>query len=336
MRTERRVRPGGPVPAYQAGWFQSVIVESGPQRDTFNMSTLYRAFIEPLIEQLRRATRRAMPARQQATAGLGLALGGGFARGFAHIGVLQVLEENHIPVACVAGTSVGSILGAAYCSGLPAARLADVCRNIKFKDFARWRISRMGLASNDRMETLIRRCFRALTFEEMKIPLAVVTTDLGTGEPLVFTRGKLVDPIRASCAFPGLFEPVMIGSHCLSDGGLAMPVPTRAAAALGARHVLAVSVGFNDWHGTSPTNIFQVMSRAISAAQKHRNPSWERFADVLLEPDVQHIEWDAFDRADEIIAAGAASARSALPRLREMLNIAEAAEPAAEQFRATA
>ncbi len=300
------------------------------------MSTLYRAFIEPLLEQLRRATRRALPARQQATAGLGLALGGGFARGFAHIGVLQVLEENHIPISCISGTSIGSILGAAYASGLPAARLADVCRHIKFKDFARWRISRMGLASNDRMETLIRRCFRALTFEELRIPLAVVTTDLGTGEPIVFTRGGLVDPIRASCAFPGLFEPVMIGSHCLSDGGLAAPVPTRAAAALGARYVLAISVGFNDWHGTSPTNIFQVMSRAISAAQKHRNPSWERFADVLLEPEVQHIEWDAFDRADEIIQAGAVATRAALPRLRELLNLTETDASAAADLQATA
>ncbi len=267
-----------------------------------------------------------------AAEGLGLALGGGFARGFAHVGVLQVLEENNIQVSCIAGTSVGSILGAAYASGVPVARLADVCRSIRFKDFARWKISRMGLASNDRMAELIAQCFPTLRFEDLKIPLAVVTTNLATGEPVVFTRGSLVDPIRASCAFPGLFEPVMIGRQCLVDGGLTAPVPARAAAALGARRVLAVSVGFNNWRaGQGPENMFQVMSRAISVAQKHRNPSWQRFADVLLEPEVQDLDWDDFDRADEAIAAGIAAARAAMPRLLEMLNL-----PAAEMEAATA
>jgi NTE family protein len=258
-----------------------------------------------------------------ATAGLGLALGGGFARGFAHIGVLEVLEENHIPISCIAGTSVGSILGAAYASGLPVARIKEVCRGIRLKDFSRWRVSRMGLSSNDRMANLIRRCFGALTFEEMRIPLAVVTTDLGNGEPIVFTRGDVIEPIRASCAFPGLFEPVSIGEHCLADGGLVAPVPTRAAAALGARHVLGVDVGFNNWSSEAPTNIFQVISRSISIAQKHRNPSWERFADVMISPDVQEVEWDAFDRADQVIAAGRQAMREALPRLRELLHLTE-------------
>lgn len=289
------------------------------------MSTLYRALIGPIVEQIRRVTRGER--RGPATAGLGLALGGGFARGFAHIGVLQVLEEHQIPISCIAGTSIGSILGAAYASGVSLPRLTEVCQTIRFKDFARWRISKMGLASNDRMGALIRRCFGTLRFEDLRIPMAVVTTDLTTGEPVVFARGELVDPIRASCAFPGLFEPVMIGNRCLADGGLAAPVPTRAAAALGARHVLGVSVGFNNWHGGPPKNMFQVLSRAISVAQKHRNPSWERFAEILLEPEVQEMDWDEFDRAEEAIQAGAAEARRVLPRLRELLNLT-AREPA--------
>lgn len=283
------------------------------------MSTIYRTLLKPLVDQIRgvKRTEEHVPA----THGLGLALGGGFARGFAHIGVLQVLEENHIPIACIAGTSVGSILGAAYASGVPVSRIADVCRKLHFKDFARWRVSRMGLASNDRMGELINRCFRGKTFEELRTPLAVVTTDLETGEPVVFTRGDLVEPIRASCAFPGLFEPVWIGKRCLTDGGLSAPVPAKAAAGLGARHVLAISVGFNNWHAGPPANVFQVLSRAISIAQKHRSPSWEHFAEIVLEPDVQDLEWDDFHRADAAIEAGAAAMRKTLPRLREILHL---------------
>lgn len=287
------------------------------------MKSLYQALIGPLVEQFRRVTRWDPYEHLPMPDGLGLALGGGFARGFAHIGVLQVLEENHIPVACIAGTSVGSILGAAYASGVPLERIARVVKQIRFKDFARWRISRMGLATNDRMAELISRCFSALTFEELKIPMAVVTTDLVTGEPLVFTRGDLIGPIRASCAFPGLFEPVRIGTYCLADGGLVAPVPTKQAAALGAKHILGVDVGFNNWNGGAPTNMFQLMSRSINVVQKHRSPAWTKFADLVIEPEVQSIDWDSFDRAEEAMAAGAAAMRRALPRVREILHLPE-------------
>src|SRR5260370_38650570 len=105
--------------------------------------------------------------------------------------------------------------------------------------------------------------------------MAVLATDLGTGEPVVFQHGNLADAIRASCAFPGLFEPVKIGTRCLADGGLVAPVPTRAARELGAAVVLGVSVGMQDGHRGAPTNIFQVVSRAVNAAQKHQLEAWE-------------------------------------------------------------
>jgi NTE family protein len=251
--------------------------------------------------------------------GIGLALGGGFARGFAHLGVLQVLEQSHIPISHVAGTSVGSILGAAYASGAPLARIIEICRTLRFRDIARWRVSRLGLASNQRLENLIERVFDSRQFEDLRIPLAVVATDLTSGEPVVFTQGNLVDAIRASCAFPGLFEPVMIGTRCLADGGLVAPVPTRAARDLGAAVVIGVSVGMQDGHRGAPTNIFQVVSRAVNAAQKHQLEVWERHANLVLRPDVQSLAWDDFDRADEAIAAGAAAARRALPRIEKLL-----------------
>ncbi len=251
--------------------------------------------------------------------GVGLALGGGFARGFAHLGVLQVLEQNHIPISCIAGTSVGSILGAAYASGAPLSRIIATCRELRFRDIARWRVSRLGLASNQRLGDLIERVFESRQFEDLRIPTAVVATDLGTGEPVVFTHGGLVDAIRASCAFPGLFEPVEIGTRCLADGGLVAPVPTHAARLLGASCVIGVSVGMQDGHRGTPSNIFQVVSRAVSAAQKHQLEIWERHADLVLRPDVQALAWDDFDRADEAIAAGAAAAQRALPRIQKLL-----------------
>jgi NTE family protein len=252
-------------------------------------------------------------------AGIGLALGGGFARGFAHLGVLQVLEQNHIPISHIAGTSVGSILGAAYASGAPLARIIEACRTLRFRHIARWRVSRLGLASNHRLGNLIERVFESRRFEDLRIPLAVVATDLTSGEPVMFTQGNLVDAIRASCAFPGLFEPVEIGTRCLADGGLVAPVPTRAARDLGAVTVIGVSVGMQDGHRGAPTNIFQVVSRAVSAAQKHQLEVWERHADLVLRPDVQHLAWDDFERAEEAIAAGAAAARGALPRIEKLL-----------------
>src|SRR5712691_7284925 len=210
-------------------------------------------------------------------AGIGLALGGGFARGFAHLGVLQVLEQNHIPISHIAGTSVGSILGAAYASGAPLSLIMETCRTLRFRDIARWRVSRLGLASNHRLGDLIERVFEARQFEDLQIPMEVVATDLNTGEPVSLTHGSLIDAIRASCAFPGLFEPVEIGTRCLADGGLVAPVPTRAAHDLGATVVLGVSVGIQDGYRGAPTNIFQVVSRAVSAAQKHQLEVWERY-----------------------------------------------------------
>ena len=263
--------------------------------------------------------------------GIGLALGGGFARGFAHLGVLQVLEQNHIPISHIAGTSVGSILGAAYASGAPLARIIATCRTLRFRDIARWRVSRLGLASNQRLGGLIERVFEARQFEDLRIPMAVVATDLANGDPVVFTHGNLVDAIRASCAFPGLFQPVEIGTRCLADGGLVAPVPTLAARELGAAHVVGVSVGMQDGYRGAPSNIFQVVSRAVSAAQKHQHEVWERHADLVLRPDVQSLAWDDFDRAEEAIEAGAAAARRALPRIQKLLGKAEEATRSFEE-----
>ena len=251
--------------------------------------------------------------------GVGLALGGGFARGYAHLGVLREFEEHQIPISCLSGSSIGSILAAAYASGVPLSRIIKKCREIRFRDFARWRVSRFGLASNDRLGALVQRFFDSRQFEDLEIPAAIVATDLGTGDPVIFKQGSLADAIRASCAFPGLFEPVQIGTRYLADGGLVAPVPTRAARELGAEIVVGISVGLHDGQRGAPTNIFQVVSRAVSAAQKHQLEGWERHADLVLRPAVQSLAWDDFERIDEAIDAGAVAARSAMPSIKKLL-----------------
>lgn len=264
--------------------------------------------------------------------GVSLALGGGFARGYAHLGVLRAFKDADIPVSSIAGSSVGSILGAAYASGAPLSRIIKECSEVRFRDFARWRVSRFGLASNERLGALVEKLFGNIQFEDLKIPLAIVATDLGTGDPVVFHQGSLSDAIRASCAFPGLFEPVQIGTRYLADGGLVAPVPTRAARELGGQIVVGVSVGLHDGERGAPGNIFQVVSRAVSAAQKNQLEAWERYADLVLRPSVHSLAWNDFDRIDEAVAAGEIVGRSAVPKLKQLLaRQAEAHSPFGKQ-----
>jgi NTE family protein len=271
-----------------------------------------------VVEQQRPQVSSFLALRAPLKSGIALALGGGFARGYAHLGVLRVFKEHDIAISCLTGSSIGSIIAAAYASGISLPRIIAKCREIRFRDFAKWRVSRFGLASNERLGALVQRYFDSKQFEDLRIPIGIVATDLGTGDPVLFKEGSIADAVRASCAFPGLFEPIHIGTRVLADGGLVAPVPTRAARELGAEVVVGVSVGMHDSQQGPPTNIFQVVSRAVSAAQKQQLEGWERHADLVLRPEVQSLAWDDFHRIDEAIEAGAAAARSALPQIKKL------------------
>ena len=250
---------------------------------------------------------------------LGVALGGGFARGIAHVGVLKVLEEEGIAVRCIAGTSVGALIGAAYCSGLSIAELEEVAHKVRFTTFARWTLSRYGFATNDRMISFLTRVLKTKTFEELRIPLGVTATDFNSGAGMVFRAGSLIDPVRASCAYPGIFLPVNIDGHWFVDGMLSHPVPTIPVREMGAERVLAVHLRGQWSSDGAPRHLFDVIGQSFAIAQNLMSERWRQAADLVIEPDVAGFDYDDFKRAGELLRVGELAMRRALPKLRKCL-----------------
>src|SRR5712692_4810122 len=269
----------------------------------------------------RELSRRSSATEANRMPAIGVALGGGFARGIAHIGVLKVLEEEGIPICMVAGTSVGALIGAAYCSGLTIAELEEVAHKVRFTTFVRWTLSRFGFASNDRMVSFLARTLKVQTFEELRIPLGVTATDFHTGEGAVFRTGSIIDPVRASCAYPGMFLPVEIRGRWLVDGMLSNPVPTRPLREMGAERVLAVQLKGQWSKTTAPRHLFDVIGQSFAIAQDMMSSVWRTAADVVIEPDVAGFDYDDFKRADELMRVGELAMRRALPEVRKWMEV---------------
>jgi NTE family protein len=263
------------------------------------------------------------PANPSKVPSVGLALGGGFARGIVHIGVLKVLEEENIPVRFVAGTSVGALIGAAYCSGVTPSELVEIASRVRFKDLARWTLSRYGFATNHRMSGFLNKILKVKTFEELRIPLAITATDFASGEGVVFRSGPLVDPVRASCAYPGVFLPVSVNGRLLVDGMLAHSLPTIPVREMGADRVLAVSLRSRWGKGDGPRHIFDVIGQCFSIAQDMNCARARECADLVLEPDVTGYRYDDFEQSASLVELGAATTRSLLPEIRKLISPAE-------------
>jgi NTE family protein len=249
---------------------------------------------------------------------VGLALGGGFARGIAHIGVLRVLQENDIPIDYITGTSVGALIAAAYAGGSTIQEMERQGAATRFRDFGRWTISRMGMASNERLEDFLRRFTLLRRFEQMRIPLGIVATDLLTGESIHFTQGDIGHAIRASCAYPGLFLPLEDRDRVLVDGFLTEAVPAVCARKMGAQVVISVDLE-PGVHGSRPRNTIEVISRSFSIIQLTARQPWRDATDVLIKPDVHTILWDDFAQTPQLVAAGAEATRAALHEIRAAL-----------------
>jgi NTE family protein len=252
-----------------------------------------------------------------------LVLGGGGARGFAHVGVIRVLEDAGVRISLVVGTSVGSLVGALYAGQPDAAELERLARGLERSDFFDFSLAPAlfgtGLASGDRLERFVRERVAAQRIEELRLPYAAVATDLGTGEAVVLRSGDVARAVRASSAIPGVFEPVELDGRLLVDGGVARNLPVRIARDLGADVVIAVDVSAIGGD-ERPKNFVEVILRAVNIVVHAQAEQSRREADVLLTPDVGAVGFIDFDRNDEAVAAGVAAAQAALPRIREALD----------------
>jgi NTE family protein len=250
---------------------------------------------------------------------IALALGGGFARGIAHLGVLRVLERNGIKVSYIGGVSAGSMVAAAYASGSTIDHIEEVARSMRLKDVARWTISRFGLADTDRMVVFLKRLLQTDRFENMRIPLAVVASDLCTGKPVVFRNsGDVTTAIRASCAYPGLYQPVRHEGRWLVDGLVSMEVPAQPLREMGATHTISVVLPSPE-NSMDPRSVFCVLNRCFQIMAVRTEHEWRRHSNLVLAPTVSSVSWDNFKSCSDLIQAGERAAEQALPAIQQWL-----------------
>jgi NTE family protein len=268
---------------------------------------------------IHQVTRLPLPPAPAVTPRIGLALGGGFARGIAHAGILRTLERHGIPLHCITGVSAGSIVAAAYASGAQADEIGRVGSSMRVRDVARWSLCRMGFMGTERMKPFLEGLLKTYRFEEMRISLGVVATDLCTGEPVSFRdTGDVILPIRASCSYPGLFQPVRAGDRLLVDGAMSIEIPALLARELGATHVISVYLPPPPCR-RPPANAFQVIRRCFQIMQGRSESGWRHETDLIITPDLKAIEWNGFEAGPELVNAGAEAALAALPAIQSWL-----------------
>jgi NTE family protein len=229
---------------------------------------------------------------------------------------LQAFERNGIPIHCIAGVSAGSIVAAAYASGATPGEIARAGCAMRFGDVARWSLCRMGFVVSERMKRFLERLLKTYRFEEMRMPLGVIATDLCTGQPVNFHgTGDVFLPIRASCSYPGLFQPLRYDGRLLVDGAMSMEIPAALTRQLGATHVISVHLPAQSGD-RPPSNVFQVVNRCFQIMQTRTEESWRKDSDLIISPDVTQIDWDGFGCGPEMIKAGEAAAQAVLPKIR--------------------
>ena len=245
-----------------------------------------------------------------------LVLGGGSARGLAHIGVLKVLKRNKIPVDIVVGTSIGSLIGAIYALGISLKKVEDIAIKTRWWHLTDFAISKIGLIEGLNLQNMIKDVLEDKGFNDTKKPLYVVTTDIENGEEVVLSSGNLTRAIKTSCSIPGIFIPTRIDGRLLVDGGLRSSVPTDVANKLGADFIIAVDVGFCVKKGKI-TNIFQAVFQAMQIIGSELNKHEARHSNLLIKVRLKEdMDQMAFNRAKEIIDFGEKAAEEMIPALK--------------------
>jgi NTE family protein len=243
-----------------------------------------------------------------------------------------VLEREKIPLHCIAGVSAGAIVAAAYASGTNLEDIAKVGCAMRFNDVARWSLCRLGLVGSERMGVFLKRLLKKFRFEDMSVPLGILATDVGTGEPvLFFDKGDVILPIRASCSYPGLFQPLRYRGRLLVDGAMCMEIPALLARKMGATHVISVALPMQG-PAVTPSNMLQVVNRCFQILQSRSEDTWRQHSDLTITPDVSAVQWDGFKSGTDMIKAGEQAAEAALPQIKKWLEVTRASAPVLESL----
>ncbi|MDR3563861.1 MAG: patatin-like phospholipase family protein [Negativicutes bacterium] len=250
---------------------------------------------------------------------IGLALGSGGLRGMAHVGVLRVLEQENIPVSFIAGSSIGSLIGALYAAGLNSDMILKLALNLKRRHWLDFIIPKMGLVAGDRALEMLRLLTQHKSFDQMNIPLAIVATDLNQGREVVLREGEVAQAVRASISVPGIFVPYQMGDMLLVDGAVLNPTPIDVAHRMGADIVIGIDLVPS---GTvaNITNMFDVLIQSIDIMERELFQNRLPYCDVLVRPDIAHISPSAFDSVEECVALGEKAMVAALPKVRHLLD----------------
>lgn len=253
---------------------------------------------------------------------IGVALGSGGLRGFAHIGVLRVLEQEKIPIDYMAGCSMGSLIGALYCAGQTVENMLKLAKHLKPRFWLDFVMPRMGVVAGDKILDTIRLLTHQKVFADLNIPLAIVATDINQGKEVVFNQGSVANAVRASISVPGIFIPFQHEDMLLVDGAVLNPTPMDIVKDMGADIVIAVDLA----HASTVskvTNMFDVIIQSIDIMERQLLKHREHHSDILIRPEVGHISASGFDALDECVALGEQAAEAALPQLRELLTTRE-------------
>jgi len=252
---------------------------------------------------------------------IGVALGGGAARGLAHIGVLQVLLENKIPIDYMSGCSAGAIIGALYCTGSDMYLLEKVLSNMNERSILDFTIPKKGFIKGEKAEGIIKILTKNKSFEQCAIPFAVVACDLVSAKCITISQGQLHSAIRASISIPGVFEPVEWGEMLLVDGGVTNRVPIDAVRSMGANYTIAVDVAYRGWQREKPKNIVDILVQSFEMS------NWETVqrllidSDVLLEPDVVDFNLTSLAQTAQCIKKGREATEAVIDKIKADLEL---------------
>ena len=258
---------------------------------------------------------------------IGLALGGGAARGFAHVGVIQVLEEAGLRPQVVAGTSAGSLVAALYASGKTTQELRRVAETMEEAEITDWMVPILnrGALRGEALAKYVNTQVAGRSIEQMKIPLGIVATDLRSGEAVTFRRGNTGSAVRASSAVPAVFQPVRIGEREYVDGGLVAPVPVRQAREMGANFVIAVDIS-SDPEGNPAGDTFQILMQTFAIMGKSINVLALREAEFVVRPSLSGVKSADFGARRRSIEAGRSAMLAMLPQLKARIAAFERGE----------